>query len=91
MGTYSQAYQRSLSDPEGFWLDAAKAIDWTRGPVRALDSAKAPFYHWFPDGELNTAYNALDRHVERGRGAQAALIWDSPVTSAKRTYSYAEL
>jgi propionyl-CoA synthetase len=91
MGTYSQEYQRSLNDPEGFWLDAAKAIDWTREPVRALDADDAPFYRWFPGGELNTAYNALDRHVERGRGDQPALIWDSPVTSAKRTYSYAGL
>ncbi|MFD2419077.1 propionyl-CoA synthetase [Amycolatopsis pigmentata] len=91
MGTYSQEYQRSLNDPEGFWLDAAKAIDWSREPARALDAGRAPFYRWFPDGELNTTYNALDRHVERGRGDQAALIWDSPVTSAKRTYSYAEL
>ncbi|HKS47841.1 MAG TPA: propionyl-CoA synthetase [Amycolatopsis sp.] len=91
MGTHTDEYQRSLSDPEGFWLAAAKAIDWTRAPVRALDSANPPFYRWFPGGELNTSYNALDRHVERGRADQAALIWDSPVTSSRRTYTYAEL
>jgi propionyl-CoA synthetase len=91
MGTYAAEFQRSLSDPEGFWLGAAKAIDWTREPERALDSSNAPFYRWYPDGELNTAYNALDRHVEQGRGEQAALIWDSPVTSTRRTYTYAEL
>ncbi|WAL66556.1 propionyl-CoA synthetase [Amycolatopsis cynarae] len=91
MGSYAEEYQRSLTDPEGFWLGAAKAIDWTREPSQALDSTQAPLYRWFPDGELNTSYNALDRHVERGRGEQPALIWDSPVTNSKRTYSYAQL
>ncbi|KAA9154601.1 propionyl-CoA synthetase [Amycolatopsis acidicola] len=91
MGSYAEEYQRSLSDPEGFWLDAAKAIDWIREPSRALDSTNAPLYRWFPDGELNTAHNALDRHADGGRGEQAALIWDSPVTSSTRTYTYTEL
>ncbi|MTD54768.1 propionyl-CoA synthetase [Amycolatopsis pithecellobii] len=91
MGTYAEEYQRSLTDPDGFWLDAAKAIDWVRAPRQALDATNPPLYRWFPDGELNTSYNALDRHVERGRGEQAALIWDSPVTSGKRTYTYAQL
>jgi len=91
MGTYAEEYQRSLTDPEGFWLDAAKAIHWTKEPGRALDSSKAPLFRWFPDGELNTAYNALDRHVEGGRGEQPALIWDSPVTSSQRSYTYAQL
>ncbi|TNC29500.1 propionyl-CoA synthetase [Amycolatopsis alkalitolerans] len=91
MGAYAEEYQHSLTDPEGFWLGAAKAIDWVREPVQALDASNPPLYRWFPGGELNTAYNALDRHVERGRGEQAALIWDSPVTSAKRTYTYAQL
>ncbi|MEU6645706.1 propionyl-CoA synthetase [Saccharomonospora sp. NPDC046836] len=91
MGAYAETYRRSLDDPERFWLDAADAIDWTRKPTRALDAANAPLYRWFPDGELNTAYNALDRHVEQGRGEQPALIWDSPVTGAQRTYSYSEL
>ncbi|EHR52728.1 acyl-CoA synthetase/AMP-acid ligase [Saccharomonospora marina XMU15] len=91
MGAYAEQYRYSLSDPEGFWLRAAEAIDWTRAPRRALDASTAPLYRWFPDAELNTAYNALDRHVERGRGEQAALIWDSPVTGSRRRYSYAEL
>ncbi|GAB2972788.1 propionyl-CoA synthetase [Amycolatopsis acidiphila] len=91
MGTYAEEYQRSLTDPEGYWLGAAKAIDWVREPERALDTTNAPLFRWFPGGELNTSYNALDRHVERGRGEQAALIWDSPVASAKRTYTYAQL
>jgi propionyl-CoA synthetase len=91
MGAYSDTFQRGQEDPEGFWLEAAEGIDWTRKPQRALDSSKAPLYRWFPDGELNTSYNALDRHVEAGRGDQPALIWDSPVTDSKKTYTYAQL
>ena len=89
--TYRALHARSLDDPEGFWLEQAKAIDWTRPPTRALDASRAPFYRWYPDGELNTCYNALDRHVERGRAEQAALIYDSPVTSTKKTFTYREL
>ncbi|GAA4549799.1 propionyl-CoA synthetase [Amycolatopsis samaneae] len=88
---YTESYQRSLDDPEGFWLEAAKAVEWTRPPSRALDPAHAPLYRWFPDGELNTAYNALDRHVRDGNGDRTALIWDSPVTNTVRRFSYAEL
>jgi len=88
---HAESYQRSLEDPEGFWLEAAQAIDWTRTPTQALDASKAPYYRWFPDGELNTAFNALDRHVRDGRGEQAALIWDSPVTDSVRRFTYAEL
>ncbi|RSM62426.1 propionyl-CoA synthetase [Amycolatopsis sp. WAC 01376] len=88
---HAETYQRSLEDPEGFWLEAAQAIDWTRPPTQALDASRAPFYRWFPDGELNTAFNALDRHVRDGRGEQTALIWDSPVTDSVRRFTYAEL
>ncbi|GAA1993911.1 propionyl-CoA synthetase [Amycolatopsis minnesotensis] len=90
-GAYTEAFERSVSERDSFWLAAAEAIDWTRRPSRALDDANAPLYRWFGDGELNTAYNALDRHVENGRGEQPALIWDSPVTGSKRTYTYGEL
>jgi propionyl-CoA synthetase len=91
MGEYETQFRRSVDDPEGFWLEAAGAIDWTREPTRALDSGGAPLYRWFPDGELNTSYNALDRHVEAGHGERTALIWDSPVTDSVRRYTYAEL
>ncbi|MET7934142.1 propionyl-CoA synthetase [Streptomyces sp. NPDC005322] len=91
MGAYDETYHRSLEDPEGFWLDAAAALDWTRPPTRALDDSRAPLLRWFPDGELNTAYNALDRHVEAGLGDRTALIYDSPVTGAVRRFSYAGL
>jgi propionyl-CoA synthetase len=91
MGEYAEQYRRSLTDPEAFWLEAADEIEWTRKPARALDTSNAPFFRWFPDGELNTSSNALDRHVESGRGEQNALIWDSPVTATVRHYTYREL
>ena len=88
MGAYRQAYERSMHDPDGFWRDAAAAVDWVRAPDRILDGSAAPLYRWFPDARLNTCDNALDRHVAAGRGEQAALIYDSPVTGAVRTYTY---
>ncbi|MCG8920551.1 propionyl-CoA synthetase [Actinokineospora sp. PR83] len=91
MGDYAAARERGLTDPEGFWLDAAGALDWDRAPTRALDDSAAPLYRWFPDGVLNTCHNALDRHVAAGRGEQVALVYDSPVTGTKATYTYAEL
>ena len=91
MGEYDKQFRRSLDDPEGFWLEAAGAVAWTRAPTRALNSSNAPLYRWFPDGELNTSYNALDRHVEAGHGERTALIWDSPVTGSVRRYTYSSL
>jgi propionyl-CoA synthetase len=91
MGRYAEEFRRSLADPEGYWRDAAGAIDWTTPPTRILDDAAPPMYRWFPDAELNTCYNALDRHVERGRADQIALIYDSPVTGQVRRFTYAEL
>ncbi|AVM01402.1 propionyl-CoA synthetase [Gordonia iterans] len=91
MGAYLDEFTRSNDDPEGFWLDAAQAIDWIRPPDRALDDANPPIYRWFPGATLNTSYNALDRHVAAGRGDQPALIWDSAMTGQQRTYTYAEL
>ena len=90
MRTYESVFRASVDDPEAFWLDAARAIDWQTAPTKALD-ARPPFYSWFPDGELNICANALDRHVEAGNGDRAALIYDSPVTGTKRTYTYAQL
>ena len=91
MASYSETYQRWMDDPEGFWREQAAAIDWVRAPQRILDDSKAPIYHWFPDGVLNTCHNALDRHVDGGRAEQAALIYDSPVTGQIRRYTYREL
>ena len=88
---YAELYRKSLADPEGFWLEAAQGVDWIAPPSRALDSSGDPFFRWFPDGTLNTSYNALDRHVVAGHGDRTALIWDSAMTSATARYSYAEL
>lgn len=88
---YDAIYRGSLEDPEGFWLDAAAAIDWETPPTVACDASDEPFFRWFPGGRLNTCFNALDRHVLAGRGDQAALIYDSPPAGIVRTYTYAEL
>ncbi len=88
---YADVYNHAQTNPEGFWLEQAKAIDWTKAPTKALDDSNAPLYKWFTDTEVNTCYNAVDRHVENGRGDQAAIIYDSPVTDTKRTITYAQL
>lgn len=85
---YEDAYGRSISDPEGFWGEAAEAIVWTKKWDNVLDKSNLPFYRWFVGGELNTCYNALDVHIENGRGEQPALIYDSPVTDSKKVYTY---
>ena len=89
--SYDAVYAESRRDPEGFWAKAAAAIDWTRKWDRVLDDSAPPFYRWFPGGELNTCYNCLDRHVAAGRGGQAALIYDSPMTDTVQTFTYDEL
>nr|WP_275693296.1 AMP-binding protein [Nocardioides sp. TF02-7] len=91
METYRETYQESMTDPERFWLAAARLLDWEQTPTRALDDTAAPFYRWFPDGRLNVCHNALDRHVEAGHGDRVALVHDSPVTGSTRTLTYAEL
>ena len=88
---YGDIYSAWKSDPDAFWMKAAEAIDWDQRPSKALFDENAPLYEWFSDGMLNTCYNAVDRHVAAGRGAQAAIIYDSPVTGTKSTTSYAEL
>ncbi|MFM7212727.1 MAG: acetate--CoA ligase [Actinomycetota bacterium] len=92
MGTaYDDARRRSLAEPEAFWAEAAGLVDWVTPPTRVLDSSRAPLYRWFPDAELNTCANALDRHVAAGRGGRTALVHDSAVTGAVTTFTYAEL
>ncbi len=91
MGRYAEAFRQSLDDPEGFWASAVRGIDWDRQPTVVLDRSRPPFYRWFADGVLNTCFNAVDRHVRDGRGDQAALIYDSPVTGTGRTFTYREL
>jgi propionyl-CoA synthetase len=91
MGRYEDVFRRSLDDPAGFWAEAAAAVDWYQQPQGILDDSNPPFYRWYRGGTLNTCYNALDRHVEGGRGDQDALIYDSPVTGTKRAFTYRQL
>ncbi len=88
---YDEVYARAARDPEGFWAAAAEDIHWDRRWERVLDARRPPLYRWFSGGVLNTCYNALDGHIERGRGKQLALIYDSPVTQSVRAFTYFEL
>ncbi|HMH52194.1 MAG TPA: propionyl-CoA synthetase [Candidatus Acidoferrum sp.] len=88
---YDEMYARSMRDPEGFWAAAAEDIHWDRRWDRVFDGSRSPFDRWFVGGMLNTCYNALDLHIDRGRGKQAALIYDSPVTGTVKTFTYREL
>jgi propionyl-CoA synthetase len=91
MSVFDDVYRRSLEQREEFWAEAAAAIDWIEPWTSVLDDSRAPFYRWFSGGVLNTCFNALDRHVERGRAGQLALIYDSPVTGTTKTFTYDEL
>jgi propionyl-CoA synthetase len=88
---YHETYDRWRADPQGFWAEAAREIAWTRAPKRIFDPDAGVYGRWFPDARLNACFNALDRHVEAGRGDQVALYYDSPVTGAKRAITYREL
>lgn len=89
--TYAATYAQWQADPSAFWAEAAGAIDWFKAPTIAFDGERGVYGHWFPDGEANTCYNCVDRHVAAGRADQAALIYDSPVSGQKRRYTYAEM
>lgn len=88
---YAEVYKSWQDDPEAFWMEQAKAIDWVTPPSRALNDDNAPLYEWYSDAQVNTCYNAVDRHVENGRGDQTAIIYDSPITGKKSKTSFAEL
>jgi propionyl-CoA synthetase len=88
---YNEVHARSLAKPEEFWAEAAAQIHWYKTWDKVLDDSRRPFYRWFTGGELNTCYNALDRHVDAGRGEQPALVYDSPVTGTVTSFSYREL
>ncbi|EFL87788.1 AMP-binding protein [Ahrensia sp. R2A130] len=91
MGTYADIYNGWKTDPESFWMKAADAIDWVDKPTKAFFADQGVAGRWYADGSLNTCHNAVDRHVAAGRGEQTALIYDSPITGAKRSYTYAEV
>src|SRR5258708_13979755 len=88
---YHDVYARSQRDPVGFWGEAAADIDWYEPATKVFDPAMGVYGRWFVGATCNTCFNAVDRHVARGRGAQSAIIYDSPVTGAKSAISYAEL
>jgi propionyl-CoA synthetase len=89
--SYTEIYAKWKADPEAFWMQAAEAIDWVEAPSKALTDKGEGLYEWFADAKVNTCYNAVDRHVEAGRGEQTAIIYDSPITHTKREISYVEL
>jgi propionyl-CoA synthetase len=91
MDQYQQEFRRSREQPDQFWRDAARLIDWYAEPAVVLDNSNPPFYRWFTGGTLNTCFNAVDRHVRDGRAGQPALIYDSPVTGSQRVMTYQEL
>ncbi len=88
--SWRQTWTRASEDPEGYWLEQAKRVPWTRAPSKALTHVDG-VERWFADGHLNTAEACLDHHVDHGRGDQDALIWDSPVSGQSRRYTYREL
>ena len=88
---YAEVYGNWVSDPEGFWAQAAKEVDWFQEPEKVFDPEAGVYGRWYTGGTCNTCYNCVDRHVESGRADQPAIIYDSPITGNKKTYTYAEL
>ena len=88
---YDAAFEQSINDPDGFWAKAAEDCHWYKRWDKVLDDSNKPFYRWFTGGEINTCYNALDYHIDQGRGDQLALIYDSPVTDTVTKYTYNQL
>ncbi|NCX53780.1 MAG: propionyl-CoA synthetase [Rhodobacterales bacterium] len=88
---YHSIYESWRADPEKFWMDAAKNIDWHKKPTFALNHSNAPLYEWYTDSFVNTCFNAVDRHVKNGRADQTAIIYDSPVTEKKLHITYKDL
>ena len=88
---FSEIYDQSLQNPEKFWQEASNDIFWFKKPTKILNKSNPPFYKWFEDGVTNTCYNALDIHVDQGRGDKLALIYDSPITGNKKQFTYKEL
>ena len=88
---YKDIYQKSIDNREEFWKEVSKDIFWYKKPTKILNSDNPPFYKWFEDGVTNTCYNALDLHIDEGRGDKLAIIYDSPITGVKKNITYNEL
>ena len=88
---FNKIYQESINNPEKFWQEASNDIFWFKKPTKILNKSNPPFYKWFEDGVTNTCYNALDFHIDQGKGNKTALIYDSPITGNKNKFTYDEL
>ena len=88
---YHSIYKSWQADPESFWMEAAEGIDWDQKPTFALNESNDPLFEWYTDSYVNTCFNAVDRHVEKGQGDQTAIIYDSPITGKKQHISYTQL
>jgi Acyl-coenzyme A synthetases/AMP-(fatty) acid ligases len=88
---FERIYRESIDNPEKFWQEVSNDIFWFKKPSKILNKSKPPFYKWFEDGTTNTCYNALDLHIENGKGSKTALIYDSPITGNKKKFTYLEL
>lgn len=88
---YHSIYKSWQADPESFWMEAAEGIDWDQKPTFALNESNEPLFEWYTDSYVNTCFNAVDRHVEKGQGGQTAIIYDSPITGKKQHISYTQL
>ena len=88
---FNNIYQNSLKNPENFWQEVSNDIFWFKKPTKILNKSNPPFYKWYEDGKTNTCYNALDIHIDQGRGDKLAVIYDSPITGNKKQFTYKEL
>ena len=88
---FNEIYHESINNPEDFWREASENIFWFKKPSKILNKSNPPFYKWYEDGVTNTCYNALDFHIDQGKGNKTALIYDSPITGNKNKFSYEEL
>ena len=88
---YNEIYQKSIENKEDFWREISNDIFWYKKPTKILNSDSPPFYKWFEDGVTNTCYNALDLHIDEGRGENLAIIYDSPITGSKENITYNKL
>ena len=88
---FSKIYEQSIKNPEKCWQEASNDIFWFKKPTKILNKSNPPFYKWFEDGTTNTCYNALDIHIDQGKGKNTALIYDSPITGNKNKFTYEEL
>ena len=89
--SYDEEYNLWRSNPSKYWEKKAHNIIWNKKWTKVLDESSSPFWSWFPEAELNTCYNCLDFHINNGKGNKLALVYDSPITGQKKSYTYSDL